>query len=128
MHLIQCAGGKHTTFETNNLIQSNRSVFLLMQNYPQAFFPTEISNVIFAAIFAGGHSTLTFEMYKMKRDKFYQKCLRDEFLFKRITIICLTRENPKMYEKRLSQLPYIMFTGSFDIKQSYFIWICNPSA
>ena len=32
---------KHTTFETNSLIQSNRSVFLLMQNYSQAFFQTE---------------------------------------------------------------------------------------
>ena len=29
---------KHTTFETNNLIQSNKSVFLLMQNYSHAFF------------------------------------------------------------------------------------------
>ena len=43
---------KHTTFETNNLIQSNRSVFLLMQNYSQVFFQTEISDVIFAAVFA----------------------------------------------------------------------------
>ena len=42
----------HTTFETNNLIQSNRSVFLLMQNYLQAFFQTEISNVIIADVFA----------------------------------------------------------------------------
>ena len=43
---------KHTAFETNNLIQSNRSVFLLMQNYSQAFFQTEIINVIFAVEFA----------------------------------------------------------------------------
>ena len=43
---------KHTTVETNNLIQSNRSVFLLMQNYSQAFFKTENSNVIFALVFA----------------------------------------------------------------------------
>ena len=44
---------KHTTFETDNLIQSNKSVFLfLMQNYSQAFFQTEISNVIFAVVFA----------------------------------------------------------------------------
>ena len=52
-------------------------------------------------------------MYK-KRDKFYQKYLRDKFLFKRITIIRLTIENLKMYKKRLSLLTYIMFTGSFD--------------
>ena len=38
-------GGKHTTFESNNLIQNNRSVL-------QAFFPIEISNSIFAATFA----------------------------------------------------------------------------
>ena len=66
MYLIRCAGGKHTTFEANNVIQSNRSVFLLMQNYSQALLPTEISNVIFATIFAIRHSTLTFEMYKKK--------------------------------------------------------------
>ena len=57
---------KHTTFETNNLIQSNRSVFLLMQNYSQAFFQTEISDVIFAVVFAAGHCTLTTETYKKK--------------------------------------------------------------
>ena len=69
--------------------------------------------------FAGGHSTLTFEMYKKKkRDEFYQKYLRDKFLFKRITIIRLT----------IGYHSYIMFTGSFDIKQSDFIWIYNSSA
>ena len=41
-------------------------------------------------------------MYKEKKDKFYQKHLRDKFLFKGITIIRLTIENPKMYEKKLS--------------------------
>ena len=66
MHLIRCAGGKNTAFETNSLIQINRSVFLLMQNYSQALFPTEISNVIFAAVFAICHTTLKFEMYKKK--------------------------------------------------------------
>ena len=53
-------------------------------------------------LFAAGHCTLTIEMYKKKRDKFYQKYLRDKFLFKKITIIRLTIENLKMYEKRLS--------------------------
>ena len=70
----------------------------LMRSYSQAFFPTEISNVIFAdtvcLLVAGNQSTLIFKMYK-KRDKFYEKYLRDEFLFKRITIIHLTIENPK---------------------------------
>ena len=87
---------KHTTFETNNLIQSNRSVLLLMQNYSQAFFQTEISNVLQATALSQLNCT------KRKRDKFYQKYLRDKFLFKRITIIRLTIENLKMYEKRLS--------------------------
>ena len=78
MHLIRCAGDKHTTFETNNLIQSNRSVFLLMQNYSQAFFPTEISNVIFAAIFAIcwrplHFDILTFEMCKKKEREILPK-------------------------------------------------------
>ena len=96
---------KHTTFETNNLIQSNRSVFLLMQNYSRTFFQTEISNVIFAAIFAICWRPLHFDNFictKRKRDKFYQKYLRVKFLFKGITIIHLTTENLKMYEKRLS--------------------------
>ena len=59
---------KHTTFETNNLIQSNRSVFLLMQNYSQAFFQTEISNVIFAAVLliAAGHCTFSIELHQKK--------------------------------------------------------------
>ena len=95
---------KHTTFATNNLIQSNRPVFRLMQNYSQAFFQTEISIVIFAVVllFPAGHCTFTIELYKRKRDKFYQKYVRDKFLFKRITIIRLTIENLKMYKKRLS--------------------------
>ena len=42
---------KHAIFETNNLLQSNRSIFLLMQNYSQGFFQTEISNMIFAVVF-----------------------------------------------------------------------------
>ena len=37
-----------------------------MQNYSQAFFQTEISNVIFAFVFAAGHCILTIEMYKKK--------------------------------------------------------------
>ena len=95
---------KHTTFETNNLIQSNKSVFLLMQNYSHAFFQTEISNVIFAVVFAICCRPLHFDNWNVQkeRDKFYQKYLTDKFLFKKITIICLTIENLKMYEKRLS--------------------------
>ena len=74
-----------------------------MQSYSEAFFPTEISNMTFAAtclLFAGSQSTLTFKMYK-KRDKFYQKYLRDEFLFKRITINRLTTENPKNVREKV---------------------------
>ena len=94
----------HITFETNSLIQSNRSVFLLLQNYSQAFFAFEISNVIFAAIFAVCWRPLHFGIGYVQKEgeKFYQKYLRDKFLFKIITIIRLTIENPKAYEKRLS--------------------------
>ena len=60
-------GANNTTCKTDDLIQSNRSVFLLLQNYSQAFFPIEISSVTFAAIFAGSHSTLTFDIYRKKK-------------------------------------------------------------
>ena len=74
--LYDFLGANNTTCKTNNLIQNNRSVFLLLQNYSQAFFLIEISNVTFAAIFAGGHSTVTFT--ERRRDKLYQKYLRDK--------------------------------------------------
>ena len=66
----------NTTCKTNDLIQSNRSVFLLLQNYSQAFFPIEISSVTLAVIFAGSHSTLTFT--ETRRDKLYQNYLNDK--------------------------------------------------
>ena len=69
-------GANNTTCKTNDLIQNNRSVFLLLQNYSQAFFPIEISSVAFAVIFAGSHSTLTFT--ERRRDKLYQKYLKDK--------------------------------------------------
>ena len=58
---------KHTTFETNNLIQ--RSVFLLMKNYSQAFFQTEISNVIFAVVFAICFRPLYFDNWNVQKER-----------------------------------------------------------
>ena len=69
MHLLRCAGGKHITFETNNPIQSNRPAFLLMQSYSQAFFPTEISNVIFAAICAICWRPLQFDIWNVQKER-----------------------------------------------------------
>ena len=60
---------KHTTFETNNLIQSNKSVFLLMQNYSQAFFQTEISDVIFAVVFAICCRPLQFDNWNVQKER-----------------------------------------------------------
>ena len=60
---------KHTKFETNNLIQSNRSVFLLMQTYSQAFFQTEISNVIFAVVFAICCKPLHFDNWNVQKER-----------------------------------------------------------
>ena len=57
---------KYITFETNNLIQSNGLVFLLMQNYSHAFFQTECDFLQSYLLFPGGHCTLTIEMYKKK--------------------------------------------------------------
>ena len=37
MHLYDLLVANNTTCETNDLMQSNRSVFLLLQNYSQAF-------------------------------------------------------------------------------------------
>ena len=77
---------KYTTFATNNLIQSNRSVFLLMQNYSQAFLQAEISNVIFAVVFAIRCRPQHFDNWnvqKRKRERLYQKYLRDKFLFQK---------------------------------------------
>ena len=47
----------------------------MLQNYSQAFFPIEIRNVILQPhlLFAGGHSTLTFDMYKKKEREILPK-------------------------------------------------------
>ena len=113
MHLTRCAGGKHTTFETNNLIQSNRSVFLLMQHYSQAFFPTEISNVIFALL-AGGHSTLTFGIYKKKE--------REISIQKNYYHSSNNRKPQNVREKVIIVTLYYVYW----VIRSDFIWICNP--
>ena len=60
---------KHTTFETDNLIQSNKSVFLLRQNYSQAFFQTEISNVILAVVFAICCRPLHFDNWIVQKER-----------------------------------------------------------
>ena len=59
-------------------------------------FPIEISSVTFAAIFAGSHSTLTFT--ERRRDKLYQKYLKDKISIHKITIFHLRIQSQKIYD------------------------------
>ena len=76
-----------------------------MQNYSQTFFQTEISNVIFAVVFAICCIPLHFVNWNVQKEREInstKNIWQINFYSKKITIIRLTIENLKMYEKRLS--------------------------
>ena len=70
-------------------------VFPLQSFVESLCFPVEISSVTFAGIFAGSHSTLTFTE---RRDKLYQKYLKDKIYTHKITIFHLRIQSQKIYD------------------------------
>ena len=70
-------GANNTTCKTNDLIQS-RSIFLLLQNYSQAFFPIEIIVWLLQRYLLEANPLWTLTFTERRREKLYQKYLKDK--------------------------------------------------